>query len=279
MGGAAKTLGSVVGTVADIGLMGTNPGLAIAKTIGGNILTNAFAGGGGGDGGSPSTGGGTTPQYALPDFNYGANTYTLNNNPYDASKYFITGDKGVYNMMPQLGNLYGDSATNKLPGATSYNIYNSIYNKMADDAKAQAAFAQAYGPKTFTPTIVKGNVMKSFTGPNYLKGDIRNAYQEQRNAYNTANRALPKGQRPAFAPTPIQYSDFGFSKNATTMDNPLEALANYATTQKNPFFVPFAPTTPTTTTTPVNPVGANTNPGQYQPVNVREGGIIGLLKN
>jgi hypothetical protein len=330
MGGAVKSVlsspaslvGSVLGEVPIVGpvlgpaasiAMGGNPFTAIGGGIY-NAATGGFgSGGGGGSSGTPSPGGGSTSPYVVPDFNYGANTYTLGGNPYDASKYFITGDKGVYNMVPELGNLYGNKTTDQLPGSTSYNIYNSIYNKMADDAKAQQAFAQTYGLQSYTPTFGSsqnrfpmGNRLSNFTGPDYLRGDVQNAYREQIKDYRTANKGIPRDQRPAFAPTPIQYADFGFSKTAT-MDNPMEAFANYATEQQNPFFVPFAPTTPTSasnqdtrgpaprdivpesvaTSGSYRPVEASNTattqtagpaPGVFKPVNIRTGGLASLRR-
>lgn len=274
MGG---TVGKVLGTAGSIAL-GTNPLVAVGSTLAGGALQNAFSGG-------------NNSATVQPGVNYGSNTYTIGGNPYDASKYFITGDKGVYNMLPELGNLYGSNTTNALPGTTSYNVYNSIYNKMEGDAAAQAALAKAYGPQTFTPAVNKSGfgggprMFQGFTGPNYLRKDIQNAYNEQKDAYRLGNKGLHGETKPVFTPKPIQYSNFGFSEKANTMDNPLNALADYAASQKNAFFVPFAPTTPTTPTTLTGNTGTTTPPppaqtgGEFRPVNIRTGGLASLRRH
>jgi hypothetical protein len=174
MGGG---VGKVLGTAASIA-MGRNPLMAFGSTLGSSILENAFAGGGGGGG---NAGGGSTPQYALPGYNYGTNTYTLDGKPYDASKYFITGDKGVYNLLPMLGEAYKDPTKTDMTTG-SYNTYQTIYNKMAGDAAAQAAFSKAYAPQSYTYVpqprgpYKGGHYNQSFnstsTLPNPLSGNL-----------------------------------------------------------------------------------------------------------
>jgi hypothetical protein len=193
MGGALD----VLGTVASIA-MGTNPIMAFGSTLASNVLSNAFAGGGGGTS-TANTGGGSTPQYADPNYNYGANTYTLNKKPYDVSKYFIKGDKGVYNLLPMLNNAYAEqkynpsrnpneanNAVNTPQLTSSYSAYKSIYDKMAGDAAAQAALAKTYGPQSFTyaPPAVgthdngtgKGNYFADNTGNGTGNPYVNNAY-------------------------------------------------------------------------------------------------------
>jgi hypothetical protein len=302
-------VGKALGTVGSIA-MGTNPLLAVGSTIAGSALQNAFAGGGGS---SPSAGGGTTPQYALPEYNYGAKTYTYGGNPYDASKYFITGDKGVYNLLPMLGDAYNDP--NKKDMTTgSYNTYQTIYDKMAGDAAAQAAFAKAYAPQsyTYTPPPVQYNAyglpdhsmgngngsMNAFGLPSLgahnnnidnsafhglrLPGDVRNDLRFTVNNQANAARAYynptgPNAVRPTtpYTYSPIQYVNFGLDKTANQ-------FADYAAQNKNPFFVPFAPKAATTATnTTTNPAAVTTNPTtNFQtPAKFSAGGLMGLLRN
>ena len=124
MGGAVKAItsvgniaSSVAGAIPGIGpiagpIVGglTGGPVGFATSLAGQALQGNYGGGGGGSSGGVPTYGSTdasgnlTP--ATPGFNYGANTYTYGDQPYDASKYFVTGNKGVYNVLPELGNLY-----------------------------------------------------------------------------------------------------------------------------------------------------------------------------
>ena len=234
--GQVPVVGPVLGPAANIA-MGGNPFTAIAGGIG-NALTGGFesggGGGGGGGGGSsgsptapPGAGGTATPTYASPGFNYGANTYTYGDKPYDASKYFIEGNKGVYNILPQLGSLYGDNSLQQRAGAPSANIYNDIIGQFSQnqDSLAQQNFQKNFGLQTYNPNTASPTTLASdFTAPDYLKSDIQNALGEYYPSGSTQTDSIP-----------VNYADFGFGA-----DDTLTKLASYAKTQNNPFFVPFS---------------------------------------
>jgi len=236
MGGVVDTIGNTVGSVGGIAssVAGAVPGigpvlgpvvggvtggpLGFASSLAGQALTGGYSGGNGGSSGTPGTDTGTTaPLYAQPNINYGANTYAANGTPVDTSKYFITGDKGVYNLMPALGQInpktipsshgiYNDPFANSVANKsyyTPYEAYNDLSAQMANDPKALAAFQAMYKPTT--PTA--------------------------------------KGVSP--------YVDFGLGtsvgNNATYGD-----IAKYASTNQNPFYVPYSGSggKPSTFTTP-----------------------------
>jgi hypothetical protein len=230
--GQVPVVGPVLGPAANIA-MGGNPFTAIAGGIG-NALTGGFESGGGGGGGSsgsptapPGAGGTATPTYASPGFNYGANTYTYGDKPYDASKYFIEGNKGVYNILPQLGSLYGDTSLQQRAGAPSANIYNDIIGQFSQnqDSLAQQNFQKNFGLQTYNPNTASPTTLASdFTAPDYLKSDIQNALGEYYPSGSTQTDSIP-----------VNYADFGFGA-----DDTLTKLASYAKTQNNPFFVPFS---------------------------------------
>jgi hypothetical protein len=232
--GQVPVVGPVLGPAANIA-MGGNPFTAIAGGIG-NALTGGFesGGGGGGGGGSsgsptapPGAGGTATPTYAAPGFNYGANTYTYGDKPYDASKYFIEGNKGVYNILPQLGSLYGDTSLQQRAGAPSANIYNDIIGQFSQnqDSLAQQNFQKNFGLQTYNPNTASPTTLASdITAPDYLKSDIQNALGDYYPSGSTQTDSIP-----------VNYADFGFGA-----DDTLTKLASYAKTQNNPFFVPFS---------------------------------------
>jgi hypothetical protein len=281
MGGVVSGLGNALGSVVSLPstIAGAIPGvgkiagpivggltggpLGFATSLAGNALTGQYGGGGGG-------GSNNSAIYADPTIKYGTgnNTYTYGGNPFDTSKYFITGDKGVYNLLPQLANPYADKTKYDAMTGT-YNTYQNIYNSMRDDATAQAAFAKAFAPQTYTPTYnftpnkknpTTGSfaLNKNFTGPNsYLADDL----------YNNVAAFNPTG-----TVNPIKYVDFGFGPTGSTIGS----IANYAATNKNPFFTPFAPKPPP----PPPPAPANPAPPSrevYKPVDIKKGGIVGLL--
>ena len=223
MGGAVKgignAIGDVVGGVGGIasGVAGAIPGIGpyigpvvggitggpvgFATSLAGNALQGNYGGGGGGGG---EGGGSNVPMYAKPEYNYGNQTYQYGNNPVDASKYFVTGDRGVYNLMPALGQItpktlqpsslmYGSSnATDQFNKSyfTPYEAYQELSGQMKGDPKALAAFQSMYQPTT--PTS--------------------------------------KGISP--------YVDFGLG--ASIGDNQTYAdLAKYAATNQNPFYLPY----------------------------------------
>ena len=260
MGGVVDAVGDVVGGVGGVvsgvanqipvigpyvgpvvGGMTGGP-LGFATSLAGNALQGSYGGGGGGGGGS------STPTYAQPTINYGNNTYSYGGNKVDASPYFITGDKGVYNLLPALGQINAGTnrgqytprgnnprAFNRIgaQGAyTPYEAYQDIQAQMANDPTALAAFNKAYSPTTFN---APGNA------PNFqLFG--RNL------PIGAPNPNSPLSQFYANNPNPYgQYVNYGLSKKIPNPNNmpdttSFNTLAQYAVENKNPFFLPFQTT-------------------------------------
>lgn len=188
-------IGPYVGPAVTGALLGPAAGF---KSLAFNAATGQYGGGGG------SSGSASAPKYAQPNYSYGANTYQMGNSPVDASKYMISGDKGVYNLLPALGQIspktlaasapmYSDRMASSAAAKTyytPYEAYNDLSAQMAKDPKALAAFQSMYNPTT--PPM--------------------------------------SGLNP--------YVDFGLGtsigNNATYAD-----IAKYASTNQNPFFVPY----------------------------------------
>ena len=256
--GAIPVVGPIAGPIA--GAITGGP-VGFATSLAGQALTGGYSGGGGGGssgGSSIPTYGTTTPSGALatpaPGFNYGANTYTYGGNPYDASKYFVQGNKGVYNLLPELGNLYSPE-TQAQQGTSSYNAYQNIYNKMEGDPLAQQTFQKSFAPNMLNVNPVNntyapiGDFNAPQNLPSYLQEDIKSAYGEYQ----------PQAQSSGAGYLPIQYADFGFGSGDKTYE-----LAKFAREQQNPFFQAFdKPYTPQPVTAPTQ------TPSPYQPV---EGG-------
>jgi hypothetical protein len=171
--GVGPILGPVVGGI-------TGGPLGFASSLAGQAITGGYSGGGGGGGGTaeptaPTYGstipgaagsGSTTPFYS-PTYNYGANSYSVDNNPYDTSKYFIQGNKGSYNVLPQLANLY-DPSTQQRAGAPSANIYNDIIGQFSQnqDSLAQQNFQKNFGLQTYNPNTASPTTLASdFNAP------------------------------------------------------------------------------------------------------------------
>lgn len=294
MGGAVKAVTSVFDPITSIasslpvvgpiagpvaGFVTGGP-LGAAKAIAGSALTGGYSGGGGGGGssGGVPTYGATDASGALvpatPSFDYGSSAYTYGGTPYDASKYFVQGNKGVYNVLPELGNLYSPE-TQAQPGTSSFNAYQNIYGKMAGDPLAQANLQKTFAPNMlsvglgttgYRPIGEFNPATTPYAGgradlPSYLAEDIKSAYGEYQ----------PQAQSSQASYLPIQYADFGFGAEDKNYE-----LAKYAAQNKNPFFTPFA--TPTETAVPemanpfafAKPPEAPTPPpSPYQPI---EGG-------
>lgn len=253
--GAIPGVGKVAGPVAGFITGGPLGGLS---SIAGQAITGGYSGGGGGGGSptpsGPTTAGGTgTAPYYSPTYNYGANSYTVDNNPYDTSKYFIQGNKGTYNVLPQLANLY-DPSTQQRAGAPSANIYNDIIGQFSQnqDTLAQQNFQKNFGLQTYNPNVSNPTALASdFNAPDYLKSDIQNALGEY----------YPGGKGPGTVP--VNYADFGFKSGDT-----LQKIANYAKTQNNPFFMPYAPENvrPEVDTRPQPIMPVSSNPQVAQPL-------------
>jgi hypothetical protein len=255
LGGAAGAVGGVLGKVPVVGpvlgpaasiAMGGNPFLA----IGGGLYNAANGGFGGGGGGSSSgapasgTGGTSTPTY----------TYTYGDKPYDASKYFVEGNKGVYNLLPQLGGLYGDTAVQQRAGAPSANLYNDILTniRMNQDTLAEQNFQKNFGLQTYNPNVSNPTTLASdFAAPDYVKSNIQNALGEY----------YPGGT--GSGTVPVNYADFGFGENDT-----LSKIAQYAKKENNPFFVPYASADvrPEIDTRPQPIMPVSSNPQVAQPL-------------
>lgn len=242
--GSIPVVGPIAGPVA--GFITGGP-LGAATSIAGQAITGGYSGGGGGGGGggtpAPSgptygstipgaSGAGTTTPYYSPTYNYGANSYSVDNNPFDTSKYFIQGNKGTYNVLPQLADLYGNQQAQAVPGTTSSYVHSNIMNQMRDDSLAQSNFLKNFARQEFLPTIATpGNVdianvaPAGFNAPDYLKEDIQSGLREYYPASSTQTDSIP-----------LNYADFGFKQGDT-----LQNIANYAKQQNNPFFMPYAP--------------------------------------
>jgi hypothetical protein len=280
MGGAVSAVADVVGGVGGLasGVAGSIPGvgkiagpivggitggpLGFASSLASQAIQGNYGGGGGGGGGAPTygstnpgaAGSGTTTPFYSPTYNYGANSYTVDNNPYDTSKYFIQGNKGTYNVLPQLADLYGNQGVQQRAGAPSANIYNDIIGQFSQnqDTLAQQNFQKNFGLQTYNPNVSNPTALASdFNAPDYLKSDIQNALGEY----------YPGGTGPGTVP--VNYADFGFKSGDT-----LQKIANYAKTQNNPFFMPYAPedVRPEVDTRPQPIMPVSSNPQVAQPL-------------
>lgn len=205
---------SLIGT--GVGLM---TGSGLTGFIAGEALDQALNNG--------STG------YAKPDVQYGTgeNTYTIGGVPVDTSKYFITGDQGVYNLLPMLNNAYQDQ-NKRDSNLGGYDTYSAINQRLANDAKAQQAFQQAFGVQTLNPTF---NPNK--TGKSAYQYDTSNVPSYLR---LSTNSIMPKGKdKQSYIAQPAQYVDFGFGRGVNTN---IKNIADYASSNNNAFFMPYAPT-------------------------------------
>jgi hypothetical protein len=262
--GSIPVVGPIAGPVA--GFITGGP-LGAATSIAGQALTGGYSGSGGGGGGGTTSSGTTTPTgptygggststtpYYSPTYNYGANSYTVNNNPFDTSKYFIQGSKGTYNLLPQLADLYGNQSVQQRAGAPSANIYQDILNniRMNQDTLAEQNFTKNFGLQTYNPNATNPTTLASgFNAPDYLKSDIQNALGEY----------YPGGT--GSGTVPVNYADFGFKSGDT-----LQSIAQYAKQQKNPFFMPYAPENviPEVDTRPKPIMPVSSNPQVIEPL-------------
>ena len=255
--GIGNAVGDVIGGVGGIasGVAGAIPGIGpylgpvvggitggpvgFATSLGSNALQGNYGGGGGGGSGGGG-GGGSTPTYAQPNYNYGNQTYQYRDSPLNTSKYFVTGDRGVYNLMPALGQI--NTGTDKMGGQlrmnydpnqpkfnkdivaanayTPYEAYQDIQSQMANDPKALAAFNKSYQPTSL----------------------LRSP--------NDQNSPMAEFQRRN--PNPLgQYVDFGINDRMSGAEPKLgltyDQIAKYAAENKNPFFMPYETTQGATT--------------------------------
>jgi hypothetical protein len=274
--GSLPVVGPIAGPIA--GAITGGP-VGFAKAVAGQAIQGNYSGGGGGGGGGGAPTYGATDAAgnlipATPGFNYGANTYTYDNKPYDASKYFVSGNKGVYNVLPELGNMYSPEAQ-AAQGTSGFNAYQNIYGKMAGDELAQANLQKSFSPGMLSVAPQSGAykpigdfnpATTPYAGgradlPGYLQEDIKSAYGEYQ----------PQAQSSGSSYLPIQYADFGFGSEDQTYK-----LAQYAAQNKNPFFQAFASPQQEAAPTMANPFAfakppeaPAPAPSPYQPV---EGG-------
>ena len=246
-------VGPIAGPVA--GYITGGP-LGAAKAIAGSALTGGYSGGGGGGGGGGvPTYGSTDSSGALatppPGFSFGSDLYSYGGEPYDASKYFVQGNKGVYNVLPELGNMYSPEAQGA-QGTSGFNAYQNIYGKMAGDELAQANLQKSFSPGMLSVAPQSGAykpigdfnpATTPYAGarpdlPSYLQEDIKSAYGEYQ----------PQAQSSNASYLPIQYADFGFGEKDKAYE-----LAQFARRENNPFFQPFASPTSTAAPTMANP--------------------------
>ena len=232
-------IGPVLGPAAGIAL-GQNPISAFGSSLTGQLINNSGGGGGGG-------GGSSTPTYAQPNINYGNNTYAFGDSKLNANPYFISGDKGVYNLLPALGQInagqsqmqYSPSRLGRNPdranqkfssiGAqgsyTPYEAHQDILAQMANDPTALAAYNKAYSPTALSPKI-------PLPGGHGLP-------------IGQPNPNSPLGQFHANNPNPYgnQYVNFGLNKPIPNQPElNYNRLASYAAENKNPFFLPYETT-------------------------------------
>jgi len=203
VGGVGGAIGGVANSIPGIGpyvgpvIGGITGGPAgFATSLGSNALQGKYGGGGGGG----SSGSSNVPKYAQPSYNYGNQTYQYGDKPVDASKYFVTGDKGVYNLMPALGQINaGQDPSRAHFGArggpnynpyTPYEAYTDLSAQMAKDPKALASFQSMYTPTNYADSSRK------------------------------------------------QYVDFGMSGSIGD-GSTFADLAKYASTNQNPFYMPY----------------------------------------
>jgi len=252
--------------------------LGAAGQIAGNAAMGGYSGGGGGSSGGVPTYGSTDASGGLapppPGFSFGSNLYNYGGEPYDASKYFVQGNKGVYNVLPELGNMYSPEAQGA-QGTSSFNAYQNIYGKMAGDELAQANLQKSFSPGMLSVAPQSGAykpigdfnpATTPYAGgrtdtPSYLSEDIKSAYGEYQ----------PQAQSSNASYLPIQYADFGFGEKDKAYE-----LAQFARRENNPFFQAFASPTSTAAPTMANPFAfarppeaPAPAPSPYQPV---EGG-------
>lgn len=310
-----NALGSVVGSIGGVGSVlgpaiqlasGANPLAVFGASLAGEVGKSFIAAGGDEDKPIFVDSNGNVI-YATPGADYGSSTYRLGKKALDADPYFIEGNKGIYNLLPELANVYGSKATDRLAGTSSYNVYQNIYNRMVGDELAQQRLAELYGPKTlelgWSPTkgLDKKTLARLKSGrikgydftysrdvelPTYSMKDLRRTAKERetdlfrtlpkwdpnlyadKKAYKAAKNEMIAG----YDPEDMLYVDWGFGKKATKK-SPWEAVANYAAKKDNPFFLAFDPNTGETVAVP-NPEAATGPATEPAPV-AESAGIAG----
>jgi hypothetical protein len=273
MGGVVSSIGNAVGNVVGgvgglaSGVAGAIPGigpiagpivggltggpLGFASSLASQALQGNYGGGGGGGGGGSSS----TPMYAQPNISYGTNTYQYGGKPVDVSPYFISGDKGVYNLLPAFGQVnagtnpsnyrtglfgvpFGPRTLGKQGAYTPYEAYNDVLSKMAGDQKAIDAFKAAYTPSTPTYSNQFMNRFRPQTGP------LADFYKANPSPYG-------------------QYVNYNLNQKVPDQTGlTYKKLAQYASKQNNPFFLPYE------TTTGATPLSFTPSASALAPVNL-----------
>ena len=273
--GVGKVLGPVVGGI-------TGGPVGFATSLAGQALTGAYSGGGGG---GSSGGGGSIPTYgstdasgnlapATPGFNYGANTYTYGDKPYDASNYFVQGDKGVYNTLPTLGSSYNPS----LPASDPSNVqaYQSLTNSMQGDPTALANFQKQFAPQTtysnYKPIAYSDFGLSPGSTPYQLA-----QYASQNKNPGFVGFQTPLNQ-PAPQVAPQAPSQIDIMRN---MYRPVESETRGPAPRDN---VPTSVSTlgsfrPTEGGSATATQAQQQQPSDYKPVNIRTGGLASLRRS
>lgn len=302
MGGAVKSVGNVVSSVIDpvssviSGVAGSIPvvgpiagpiagyitggPLGAATSFASNALQGNYSSSGGGGSSIPvPVYGSTTPSGernpAIPGFNYGANTYTYGGNPYDASKYFVQGNKGVYNTLPILGARYNPSLSPSDP--KNIEAYQNITSSMQGDPVALSNFQ-----KQFTPQTTYSNY-KPISYADFGLDPDSTAFKLAQYASQNKNPGFVGFQTPINPPEPQEVSQ---------APNPLDILRNLykpvESEQRGPAPRNVVPTSVATLGSfrPAEGGSATATqaqqqqpPGAYKPVNIRTGGLATLRRS
>lgn len=301
MGGAVKSVGNVVSSVIDpvssviSGVAGSIPvvgpiagpiagyitggPLGAATSFASNALQGNYSSSGGGGSSIPvPVYGSTTPSGeinpAIPGFNYGANTYTYGGNPYDASQYFVQGDRGIYNTLPTLGSSYNPS----LPASHPSNVqaYQSITDSMQGDPTALANFQKQFAPQT-TYSNYKPIAYSDF---GLTPGST--PFQLAQYASQNKNPGFVGFQTPLNQPTPQMEQAPSQADIMRNIYRPVESETRGPAPRDN------VPTSVATLGSfrPVEGGSATATqaqqqqpPGAYKPVNIRTGGLATLRRS
>lgn len=195
-------LGNVVGVGAKLAMGGSPLG-----AFGGAIAGQALSGGGG-------------KGYAQPNIAYGTgeNTYTMGGKPVDTSKYWIQGDKGVYNTLPVIGD------TSNKAYMTAYNApMVGMQNRLDPQKQAQYMLDQMKGDQkainTFNQRFLTPDGYNN-TGPFGAKVAVKGGYD------------FGIGSSPAPANSVLSAINGGQNNN-------LYNVSQYAAAQHNPFFMAY----------------------------------------
>jgi hypothetical protein len=145
----------------------------------------------------------------------------------------VQGNKGVYNVLPELGNMYSPEAQGA-QGTSGFNAYQNIYGKMAGDELAQANLQKSFSPgmlsvapanNTYKPIGDFNPATTPYAGgradlPSYLQEDIKSAYGEYQPQAQSSGQVI-----------------YLFSMLILVLEVKIKAykLAQYASKEKNPF--------------------------------------------